>query len=561
MASEEQIVLNEFPEFVLNNLWEVVSKWRTRNDLDEHIPEHHFTDRDASWRFRQGQHGSCGPGQNGFANSNTGPVESIPSLRGSCTKNAILPIHRSVEGSGNGPCRPNFHHHHNPTAAVTASPTGPGHAGAAHQLGEPCPRVGSPSRRSQKAGRPRRTNDDASVLGQNNDQKAQNVGGRRNVDHRGRKSLTLGDEDGKVIGSSGLVKGEELEEGSRLSKEVELVERIDGEVAKENDVPVKRVRFEARGGFRPPAESMCAGSPIVVSSWLGLWGGSDCGGLCSIDDAGAFVRSVETLALIYTLKNQGPYGQPVVKRVLIVTPSSLVDNWDREITKWLKQERIFTFIVGPNSKLKKYAHLFATQRVVTWGEKGEEGRSFDRKKNKAKLRFDGRRRQSGGKDPGGDESLPGRRGWRWNDFRDGVGFRVAARGGKVDREKVAPADDYRRVVATQAAHSALIGVAQDNSKDAEKFREDLMNISKLAVDAGFLLDKKHQEHGGHGQDQGFRIEHQDEVAKKKKMKDKVTTRTIIDEADRSLHDAFRVLAAETSGKGSMAMEAFGRALL
>lgn len=113
----------------------------------------------------------------------------------------------------------------------------------------------------------------------------------------GGKSVTLGDEDGKVIGSSGLVKGEELEEGSRLSKEVELVERIDGEVAKENDVPVKRVRFEARGGFRPPAESMCAGSPIVVStrvsSWLGLWGGSDCGGLCSVDDAGAFARSVE----------------------------------------------------------------------------------------------------------------------------------------------------------------------------------------------------------------------------------------------------------------------------
>lgn len=87
-------------------------------------------------------------------------------------------------------------------------------------------------------------------------------------------------------------------------------------------------------------------------------------------------KTLQTLALIYTLKNQGPYGQPVVKRVLIVTPSSLVDNWDREITKWLKQERIFTFIVGPNSKLKKYAHLFATQRVVAWGEKGEEGRSI-----------------------------------------------------------------------------------------------------------------------------------------------------------------------------------------
>ncbi|XP_038114465.1 T-complex protein 1 subunit beta [Culex quinquefasciatus] len=41
--------------------------------------------------------------------------------------------------------------------------------------------------------------------------------------------------------------------------------------------------------------------------------------------------------------------------------------------------------------------------------------------------------------------------------------------------------------ATQVSHSALIGVAQDNSKDAEKFREDLMNISKLAVDAVMRL--------------------------------------------------------------------------
>ncbi|EDS38984.1 conserved hypothetical protein [Culex quinquefasciatus] len=226
------------------------------------------------------------------------------------------------------------------------------------------------------------TNDDASVLGQNNDQKAQNVGGRWNVDHRGRKSVTLGDEDGKVIGSSGLVKGEELEEGSRLSKEVELVERIDGEVAKENDVPVKRIRFEARGGFRPPAESMGAGSPIVMSSSGSITKG--CVPYCvakhlrphqregvsflyecvlgmkreDSEQFGAILademrqgKTLQTLALIYTLKNQGPYGQPIVKRVLIVTPSSLVDNWDREITKWLKQERIFMFIVGPNSNL------------------------------------------------------------------------------------------------------------------------------------------------------------------------------------------------------------------
>ncbi|EDS36226.1 chaperonin [Culex quinquefasciatus] len=64
-----------------------------------------------------------------------------------------------------------------------------------------------------------------------------------------------------------------------------------------------------------------------------------------------------------------------------------------------------------------------------------------------------------------------------------------------------------------------------------------------------------------------------EIAEKEKMKEKVITRTkactvvirgatqlIIDKADRSLHDALRVVAAETSRKESMAMEAFGLAL-
>ncbi|EDS30933.1 bestrophin 2,3,4 [Culex quinquefasciatus] len=40
------------------------------------------------------------PGQNELANSITGPVESIPSLRGSWATNAILPIETPVEGSG-----------------------------------------------------------------------------------------------------------------------------------------------------------------------------------------------------------------------------------------------------------------------------------------------------------------------------------------------------------------------------------------------------------------------------------------------------------------------------
>ncbi|EDS38817.1 conserved hypothetical protein [Culex quinquefasciatus] len=125
----------------------------------------------------------------------------------------------------------------------------------------------------------------------------------------GGKSVTLRDEDGKVIGCSGLVKGEELEKGSRLivgSKEVELeeprVERIDGE----NDVP-EGVSFLYECVFgmkREDSEQFGA----ILADEMGLG------------------KTLQTLALIYTLMKQGPYGQPIMKRVLIVTPSSLVDN-------------------------------------------------------------------------------------------------------------------------------------------------------------------------------------------------------------------------------------------
>ncbi|XP_049290349.1 DNA repair and recombination protein RAD54B-like [Anopheles funestus] len=66
-------------------------------------------------------------------------------------------------------------------------------------------------------------------------------------------------------------------------------------------------------------------------------------------------KTLQCIALMYTLMKTGPYSKPLAKRILIVTPSSLVENWDREITKWLRNERIFTFIVGPTNKLKRYA--------------------------------------------------------------------------------------------------------------------------------------------------------------------------------------------------------------
>jgi hypothetical protein len=53
------------------------------------------------------------------------------------------------------------------------------------------------------------------------------------------------------------------------------------------------------------------------------------------------------------LLKQGPYGgKPILQRILIVTPSSLVVNWQNEFVQWLGRERVQTFVVDqvlPNS--------------------------------------------------------------------------------------------------------------------------------------------------------------------------------------------------------------------
>jgi SNF2 family DNA or RNA helicase len=44
---------------------------------------------------------------------------------------------------------------------------------------------------------------------------------------------------------------------------------------------------------------------------------------------------------------QNVYGRdPLIRRVLIVAPSSLIRNWDREIVYWLKMNRLQAFLVA-----------------------------------------------------------------------------------------------------------------------------------------------------------------------------------------------------------------------
>ncbi|XP_045310161.1 DNA repair and recombination protein RAD54B isoform X3 [Leopardus geoffroyi] len=66
-------------------------------------------------------------------------------------------------------------------------------------------------------------------------------------------------------------------------------------------------------------------------------------------------KTLQCISLIWTLQCQGPYGgKPVIKKTVIVTPGSLVNNWKKEFQKWLGSERIKIFPVDQDHKVEEF---------------------------------------------------------------------------------------------------------------------------------------------------------------------------------------------------------------
>uniref|UniRef100_A0A0E0CRV4 DNA repair and recombination protein RAD54 n=1 Tax=Oryza meridionalis TaxID=40149 RepID=A0A0E0CRV4_9ORYZ len=57
---------------------------------------------------------------------------------------------------------------------------------------------------------------------------------------------------------------------------------------------------------------------------------------CILADDMGLGKTLQSITLLYTLLCQGFDGKPMVKRAVVVTPTSLVSNWESEIIKWLK---------------------------------------------------------------------------------------------------------------------------------------------------------------------------------------------------------------------------------
>ena len=66
-------------------------------------------------------------------------------------------------------------------------------------------------------------------------------------------------------------------------------------------------------------------------------------------------KTLQTVALIWTMLKQSPLaGSVIAKKVLIVTPSSLLRNWEGEFRKWLGSERITIHIADSAEKVSHF---------------------------------------------------------------------------------------------------------------------------------------------------------------------------------------------------------------
>ncbi|KAK9915546.1 hypothetical protein WJX75_000577 [Coccomyxa subellipsoidea] len=172
-------------------------------------------------------------------------------------------------------------------------------------------------------------------------------------------SCTLYDEEGKLI-SKGNVKGcKDMPEGAEIplgNWDLEVDQQIDAE------------RFRSGQCFLKG--NVQGVTPVVVDPYLGrhlrphqreglqflfecVMGLREAGrfGAVLADDMG-LGKTLQVITLIWTLLRQGPSGKPTVKRVIVVTPCSLTQNWADEIKKWLGNERIKALVLqaGPEAK-------------------------------------------------------------------------------------------------------------------------------------------------------------------------------------------------------------------
>ncbi|XP_018402156.1 PREDICTED: DNA repair and recombination protein RAD54B-like, partial [Cyphomyrmex costatus] len=184
------------------------------------------------------------------------------------------------------------------------------------------------------------------------------------------KSAILKNLDGNIIGRT-TINPSNAVEGFRLiigNKQVEIIEQVSQELF----VPEKSLEETVEElsknksktsthAFMPLLSSTKAaklrehqrhGIVFLYECLMGLKVPNYFGAILA-DEMG-LGKTLQCIALIWTMLKKGPYGKPIVKRVLIVTPSSLCKNWEKEFVKWLGCHRIFPYVIDGKNKPKDF---------------------------------------------------------------------------------------------------------------------------------------------------------------------------------------------------------------
>ncbi|CAO3659842.1 unnamed protein product [Umbelopsis ramanniana] len=82
-------------------------------------------------------------------------------------------------------------------------------------------------------------------------------------------------------------------------------------------------------------------------------------------------KTLQAIALLWTLLKQSPFhgDPPIVKKALIVCPTSVIENWKKEFKKWLGDERISVYTVDQKSQLNDFLHSPIYSAMIVGYEK------------------------------------------------------------------------------------------------------------------------------------------------------------------------------------------------
>ncbi|KAL8930110.1 MAG: hypothetical protein Q9172_000195 [Xanthocarpia lactea] len=69
-------------------------------------------------------------------------------------------------------------------------------------------------------------------------------------------------------------------------------------------------------------------------------------------------KTLQTITLLWTLLKQSPYGNgsSIIKKALIVCPATLINNWRKEIQKWLGLDRVGVLVADAKTRVTHFTH-------------------------------------------------------------------------------------------------------------------------------------------------------------------------------------------------------------